>query len=667
MTPPPGFVHYTPCTLPFCPLRQDLVIFKQAEEQKKGTSPQLGGQLDGGAFSSLSRSTPGAEESSSFDRSTSDTKDSHEKYDDGRQDATASLIDPGSRALTGPYSDSDSSESGSDDDAEGASGVNVDPQQHNPDPLKVNLRTSSTPEHNNMDYLDLSEFAPPPPSSDTDETRLLSLSHPGTLGKREQSTSPDEHSKGKNKRVRQEISPGEQSKNKRARRQPAPNLDSSASILKRGRHVNKIHGLPSHEAHIPRVDFSYTLPTRLKPMPESVRPPDLRFLPTDPRSRAPTGPRALNQKLVCFFWYHKRQCNSRRGNGRIRECTYAHNLDMPNPTVSLPPCITDHNLPCPLTLCPVNLVERKLRGSSVRAREIPAPYVKNEGITPPRHGAANNVYSSSPRDGISEAHRFAKGSKVNRSSKSELPILTGTNRAQSRIQKRNTVQWKADNSGRLGSRHGQMMVAGKIEGKNLKKQQWREKCARMMTKLVGSRGAERVLDYGNGTLLTQESDTVAAPARQRSEKNKEGKVTPESRELFEADAANDGRRETFGLEAELYKDSFPSLSEFPRHSLVRDSQDNVGAPQHYAGHALNMVQSLNDRGAPSSLCSLRMAPSLIDEIEHSENMVGDGAGTGPKTQGKRKRRVLVDYEFPVGDARLDWDTDRVRRIFGEIE
>jgi hypothetical protein len=30
-------------------------------------------------------------------------------------------------------------------------------------------------------------------------------------------------------------------------------------------------------------------------------------------------------------------------------------------------------------------------------------------------------------------------------------------------------------------------------------------------------------------------------------------------------------------------------------------------------------------------------------------------------------RVLVDYELPAGEERLEWDTDLVRRTFGEIE
>ncbi|KAF2130967.1 hypothetical protein P153DRAFT_287286 [Dothidotthia symphoricarpi CBS 119687] len=29
--------------------------------------------------------------------------------------------------------------------------------------------------------------------------------------------------------------------------------------------------------------------------------------------------------------------------------------------------------------------------------------------------------------------------------------------------------------------------------------------------------------------------------------------------------------------------------------------------------------------------------------------------------------VLVDYPLPEGEARLDWDTDLVRRLFGEIQ
>ncbi|KAF1832134.1 hypothetical protein BDW02DRAFT_600224 [Decorospora gaudefroyi] len=32
----------------------------------------------------------------------------------------------------------------------------------------------------------------------------------------------------------------------------------------------------------------------------------------------------------------------------------------------------------------------------------------------------------------------------------------------------------------------------------------------------------------------------------------------------------------------------------------------------------------------------------------------------------RKPKVLVDYDLPSGEERLDWDTDEVRRMVGEI-
>jgi hypothetical protein len=641
-------------------------MFKQAEERKKATSPQLGGQLDGSAFSSFSRGTRDSEITSSCDESTSTIKDSHEEDVDGRQGIASSLIDPSSRILTGPYSDSSSSESGSDHDAEGASGVNVDPHENNPEPLKPNAKTSSTPAHTNMDYLDLSEFATPPPSSDTDEMPLLSLSHSGTLGKQERSTSPGEGGKVKNKRAWQDMSEKEQSKSKRARRESPPDLNASVSIFRRSRPRKQSKQMPLSAPHTAPADFLHTLPTRSKPMPEPMQPPNSRFVPTDPRSIAPTGPRASNEQMVCFYWYHKGHCISKRKIG-FKSCKYAHNLDMPKPKVSFPPHIKDEHLPCLLPLCPVKLAEHKHQDYNVRARDMTEAFVEHEGITPPRRGVVNNFYSSSPRDGFLKAQPFIKDPRSGRNSKSQLAKLTGANRAQLKVKKRNMAQWKADNSSMPSNRFGQMVVAEKTQDKGVKKQPWREKCARVMANLVGSRGAERVLDYGDGTLLTQDSDTATAPAMQPFKKNKEARVTRDARELVEVDAANDGRRETFASGAELHKDSFPYLSDFTKHSFVRDSQDGVGARQKHAGHAMDMVKALNDQGAPSDLRWLNMPPTLVDEVERAEDPIGGGTGMGPKAQGNKKRRILVDYELPRGGGRLDWDTDLVRRLFGEIE
>ena len=37
-----------------------------------------------------------------------------------------------------------------------------------------------------------------------------------------------------------------------------------------------------------------------------------------------------------------------------------------------------------------------------------------------------------------------------------------------------------------------------------------------------------------------------------------------------------------------------------------------------------------------------------------------------KAKADRPVRTLVDYDLPTGAERLDWDTDEVRRMVGEI-
>lgn len=71
--------------------------------------------------------------------------------------------------------------------------------------------------------------------------------------------------------------------------------------------------------------------------------------------------------------------------------------------------------------------------------------------------------------------------------------------------------------------------------------------------------------------------------------------------------------------------------------------------------------------------------SKIHKIDEDDNeVVGTGKEEGMEgwfltgfpddnEPPKKKVKVLVDYELPEGDDRLEWDTDAVRRIFGEIE
>jgi hypothetical protein len=52
-----------------------------------------------------------------------------------------------------------------------------------------------------------------------------------------------------------------------------------------------------------------------------------------------------------------------------------------------------------------------------------------------------------------------------------------------------------------------------------------------------------------------------------------------------------------------------------------------------------------------------MRVRAFQELENAERL--QAADGGP--------RVLVDYELPAGEERLEWDTDLVRRTFGEID
>lgn len=174
ITAPPKFVHFEPCNLPLCPLRQDLAVLM--EDPRRGRSvwrSRFDGQLDGAAASFLGRETSNEATSSDIDSANTGNKELDENMDLGAA-PIQSLIDPSSRPLDGSYSDSNSdlSEIGKSEE-----GDHTEQQDRND-------VASSTPQIDDMDYFDLSGCKPLPPSSDIGEQVILSLSHPGTLGKR---------------------------------------------------------------------------------------------------------------------------------------------------------------------------------------------------------------------------------------------------------------------------------------------------------------------------------------------------------------------------------------------------------------------------------------------------------------------------------------------------
>jgi hypothetical protein len=375
ITPPPGFVHYDPCNLPLCPLRQDIVAFKE-DQIRHNPLEQLGGQLDGAASSSLGRSSrvkgiSGDDESTTMNIQDCNTADGQ---------THTSLIDPSSRALIGPYSDS--SGFGSDDGSEAATvKVSADPQQHN----STEHTTLTLPRATaNMEYLDLSTITPPPPSPDCDESPLLSLSHPGTLGKRKRTTSPKEQ---------------EGPSNQRQKTHPEDFQTTTYPIFTHG------------------TDMSRTSPT------------------------IPKGPRALGgPTLICFYWYHKGHCHpKRRRNGFPTKCTYAHTLDMPVAEVSLPLSIGGHP-DCLLPLCPLRSTGGVQDTPKECTKGLKKNIVQDEPATPPRPNSTMNGSSSSPRDSIADVRYLVKGPKH-----LQLPKLTGAKRTRFKAQQRAVGNWQTKN------------------------------------------------------------------------------------------------------------------------------------------------------------------------------------------------------------------------------
>jgi hypothetical protein len=241
--------------------------------------------------------------------------------------------------------------------------------------------------------------------------------------------------------------------------------------------------------------------------------------------------------------------------------------------------------------------------------------------------------SSSPRDGIADAQTLVRRPKVNGNQKyQQLPQLTGAKRQPFEAQKKSIEKREHDNN---------IKPNDLDQRRPIKRPNKRERRQRKLQKRQANE-----LNYG---------DEV-----------KETELRRRSRELFEADNARGGRVEKLDPEAELYKESWQPIAGFADDEGLRDVRDEMEDRKLRAERALSMVQQLKDAKKASDLFPLRAAGSARRgrrrakgraELEHDE---------GRKKQ-KSQFRVLVDYELPAGEARLPWDTDYVRRIFGEIE
>jgi hypothetical protein len=590
-------------------------------QKERELSTRLGGQLDGAALSYLSRSTTIEVISSDEEAVDTDSVTNKDVSNEIKQEPT-SLIDPSSRALTGSYSDFSDPESDFEGEETAVKGT-AEPKS-NLEPHDAKIIASPTTFSNTMDYFDVSNLAPLPPSSDTEESLLLSLSHAGTLGKRKRTTSPNKVT----------------GDDKRTKREPISDSGDVACISNRERRLT-----PQHTHHISSKPVTDTTE---KMSAHGHNPPSL-----SNHSSIPTGPRGLGgSALICYYWYHKGECIPKRNHGR---CRYAHTLDVPHSQVSMPPGIVHHHPNCPLPLCPHRAVQNSVHVGNDNMEGLEETPVKSE-LSSPRRGAfpVNVVYSSSPRDSIMQARYLVKGRK-NRKNRNhqQLPKLTGANRQRFKSQKKSIEKWQAENDIKpfdAGKQREEKMELKKMN-KELKKQKRLDKRRLEDTPL---------LKYEDDASREWDPAAIAFPARERSKRNGGVKLRRRANELFEADIARGGRLERFDPEAEPYKQSFRPIEGFPEHTSMRDTRKEV---EDRTTKALGMVDSLKDHQKLSRRRHLRATSLMGDRVEVARPADAEECG-GHSVHASADSITEATSQLPMGEERMGWDTDLVRQLFG---
>lgn len=135
----------------------------------------------------------------------------------------------------------------------------------------------------------------------------------------------------------------------------------------------------------------------------------------------------------------------------------------------------------------------------------------------------------------------------------------------------------------------------------------------------------------------------------------------QARSLFQTCSTTQRASGTFDAEVELYSQSLRPIfgsPDTPMVSALREEREDK-RDRFYA--TMQGTQTTQRSGARSR--------SLSEGNEVPEGKGQDGQESVQFTTKPAVKEYTshVDYDLPVGDDRLDWDTDFVRRTFGEIE
>jgi hypothetical protein len=652
MSAPPGYMHYEPCKLVLCPLRQDLVDL----EKERKSSPEVGAQVGEASVSLFSQAIPVQVTSGGEDRVDVGSHIGTQQADMTEQ-APTSLIDPSSRALNGSYSDPSDSDSVCPDEEVVAREI-AQPKHSNAGRLNANIIASPSSTADGMDYFDISDFAHLPLSSDTDESPLLSLSHAGTLRKRKQQPSPN----------------GVYNDNKRSKPEPAPGSIGSPLVLDR---VSNSDTKLSSGLEYPAAPNTSSAPHAPHFLPPNSAPVTTEDMSSQSGNMAlnlnvsiPTEPRALRGgKLICYYWYHKGECTP---NGKHRKCTYAHTMNLPYLQVHMPSKTRQHNPDCRLPLCP-HLARDGNHARGDRTREVADRRIKEEPFSSPHCGRKpiknepfsapfrapllpkrelfssprrdepppTAAYSSSPRDSILQGRHAANGQLIGKNKTyKNLPKLTGANRQRFKAQKQSIEKWQAENNVKTPQQEREEKGQLKRVQREVKRQ-----------KRLGRMRAERVQP-----LLKYEDELPTMPCS----RGKAGMAQRLASELYETSKVSRGRMESFDPVAKLNKQSFHPITGFRDHTAVRDTREEMEDIQYPAKNAPGILEPSRDSQKPSFRGPLMAVSGLRDAVVEPKVKVAveqDVAAQQASTES-------VASQLPTMGERLPWDTDEIRAMFG---
>lgn len=334
ISPPPGFRHFQPCTLPFCPLRSDLEAATMSQEYQSHRR-SINGQTNGASFS---RATTAGESFRDFIGCDITGTDIHEAGDD-----LSSIVKP--RVHNG--------------DEEGAGAVS-----------EVHVEQSQGKnESDEPDYVDLSISSPPTPV--VQEGILSSISHPGTC---------------RSVRRHLPITTSLESSSKHAKVEQGSFSDRKdvIPILERPRIMSRWDIKPSSlalDGQDSEVESTYFTPTHDFPDPKFGANDNSSTTDSKPFNPHKEPRSMVSLPQICFFYYHQGYCRTKRG----RRCGYLHNTNTSQQTVDLPYGIDPHNPDCSLPLCPLNfraLGRTNQESASLQTRVNHR--VKHELLRPPR-------------------------------------------------------------------------------------------------------------------------------------------------------------------------------------------------------------------------------------------------------------------------------------------